>query len=105
MLLCNPCIPLLRVNPDLGETKQPWPGLEWSLWECEGRARVLVEHSPPTLAVFALIQPLCVCRSSSQQSPCSPGQGSISLLSSFLRAMETHSFQFAATTIQELGLL
>lgn len=71
----------LVANPDLGETKQPWPGLERSLWECEGRARVLVEHIPLTLAVFALVQPC----------PCCPGQGSINWLSSFLRAVETHS--------------
>lgn len=41
----------------------------------------------------------------SHQFPGFPGQGSISWLSSFLRAVETHSLQFTDTTVQELGLL
>lgn len=94
----------LVVNPDLGETKQPWPGLEWSLWECEGRSQSACgAESSHSGSVCTCAASLCLQKQLSSVSLL-PWTGFLKL-AELLPPVVTPSLQFTDTTMQEVGLL
>ena len=60
----------------------------------------------PAPAAFALVQPRCVLRSSSHQSPFLPcSLKGLCKLAELLPPLKTHGLEFIVTTMQESGLL